>query len=135
MVIDTLAAVTAGGDENTSQVMSAVIDCGKQIIAGCGAHVPIVHHQGKGNDTARGHSSLRAGVDTEIHVTSAVAGFGRCKVTKQRDLELAPAFGIPLETVPLGVNRRGREVMSCIVKPTEPQGEAVELTRDEQVLR
>ena len=46
VVIDTLAAVTAGGDENTSQVMSAVIDCAKQIIAGCGAHVLIVHHQG-----------------------------------------------------------------------------------------
>ena len=135
VVIDTLAAVTAGGDENTSQVMSAVIDCAKQIIAGCGAHVLIVHHQGKHNDQARGHSSLRAGVDTEIHVTSAVAGFGRCKVTKQRDLELSPAFGFQLETVTLGVNRRGREITSCVVKPTELQGEAVELTRDEQVLK
>ena len=35
----------------------------------------------------------------------------------------------------LGVNRRGREVTSCVVKPTELQGEAVELTRDEQVLK
>ncbi len=135
MVIDTLAAVTAGGDENTSQVMSAVIDCAKQIIAGCGAHVLIVHHQAKGDDQARGHSSLRAGVVTEIHVTSSMPGFGRCKVTKQRDLELSPAFGFQLETVTLGVNRRGREVTSCVVKPTELQGEAVELTRDEQVLK
>ena len=46
MVIDTLAAVTAGGDENTSRVMPAVTDSSKQIIAGCGAHVLIFHCQG-----------------------------------------------------------------------------------------
>ncbi|MAK54649.1 MAG: hypothetical protein CML17_02150 [Pusillimonas sp.] len=135
VVIDTLAAVTAGGDENTSQVMSAVIDCAKQIIAGCGAHVLIVHHQAKGNDQARGHSSLRAGVDTEIHVTSSMPGFGKCKVTKQRDLELSPAVGFQLEPVTLGVNRRGRQVTSCVAKPTELHDEMVELSRDEFVLK
>ena len=112
--------------------MSAVIDCAKQIIAGCGAHVLIVHHQAKGNDQARGHSSLRAGVDTEIHVTSSMPGFGKCKVTKQRDLELSPAFGFQLET---GVNRRGRQVTSRVVTPTDLHDEMVELSRDELVLR
>ena len=70
MVIDTLAAVVAGGDENTSQVRTAVIDCAKKIVTGCGAHVPIVHHQGKNNDTELGHSSLRGAVDSSVQITS-----------------------------------------------------------------
>ena len=62
MVIDTMAAVAAGGDENTSQVMTAVFDCAKKIVIRCGAYELIVHHQGKNNDTERGRSSLRGAV-------------------------------------------------------------------------
>ena len=133
VVIDTLAAVAAGGDENTSQVMTAVIDCAKKIVAGCGAHVLIVHHQGKNNDTERGHSSLRGAVDTSVQITSSVAKLGRVKVTKQRDLEISPTFGFQLVDVELGVNRRGRKVTSCVVAPTELDGD--DLSADERLIK
>ena len=133
MVIDTLAAVAAGGDENTSKVVTAVIDCAKKIVAGCGAHVLIVHHQGKNNDTERGHSSLRGAVDTSVQITSSVAKLGQVKVTKQRDLEISPTFGFQLVDVELGVNRRGRKVTSCVVAPTELDGD--NLSADERLIK
>ena len=134
VIIDTLAAVAAGGDENTSQVMTAVIACAKKIVEVCGAHCLIVHHQGKNNDTERGHSSLRGAVDTSVQITSAVAKLGKIKVTKQRDLEIDPPFGFQLIDVELGTNRRGRRVKSCVVEQTEYES-GEDFTADELLIK
>jgi len=115
VVLDTLARVIAGGNENSSEDMGALIGNCDRIRAETRAHVMLIHHTGKDEARgARGHSSLRAATDTEIEVASGLNG-SVATVTKQRDLEIDGTFGFSLHVVPLGVNTRGKEVSSCVV--------------------
>ena len=82
----------AGGDENSSVDMGAMVKHLDAIRAATKAHLMVVHHSGKNKAKgARGHSLLRAATDTEIEVDG-----GRIAVTKQRDIErnFRSAFGI-----------------------------------------
>jgi len=111
VVLDTLARVMAGGDENSNVDMGTLVRHVDAIRAATGAHVLIVHHTGKDLARgARGHSSLRAATDTEIEVTP-----GRLAVTKQRDLDREFVTGFDLEPVVLGVSADGDPVSSCTV--------------------
>ena len=132
VVLDTLARVIAGGNENSSEDMGALIGNCDRIRTETRAHVMLIHHTGKDEARgARGHSSLRAATDTEIEVASGLNG-SVATVTKQRDLEIDGTFGFSLHVVPLGVNTRGKEVSSCVVmdagsgavrkKPKRPRG-------------
>lgn len=81
--LDTLSRLLAGGDENTSVDMGKmVMRCGRvQSAIGCTVH--LVHHAGKNTAKgARGHSSLRAAVDTEIEIENKTI---ICR--KQRDMD------------------------------------------------
>lgn len=117
VIIDTMARAMAGGDENSGKDMTfavASIDAVKQAT---GAHVAIVHHCGKDEARgARGHSSLRAAVDTEIEVSKPEGDrITTVRVTKQRDLERGEAMPFSLKVIELGTNRRGKVITSCIV--------------------
>ena len=69
IVIDTLARAMGKGDENTARDMGIITMNVGQIIAETGAHLMVVHHSGKeASKGARGSSSLRGAVDTEISV-------------------------------------------------------------------
>ena len=115
IVVDTLARAMAGGNENASEDMGALVINGDSIRRESGAHVMWIHHSGKdAAKGARGHSSLRAATDTEIEVV-AEEGARTATVTKQRDMECAGAFGFTLKVVELGTNRRGKAVTSCVV--------------------
>ncbi len=117
--IDTASRVMAGANENASEDMSRLVAAGDEIRSRTGAHVPFVHHSGKDSAKgARGHSSLRAAVDTEIEVTHDEAlGQHVLTVTKQRDLSskglcLASRF----RSVELGVNQWGKPITACVVE-------------------
>lgn len=128
IVIDTLARAISGGDENSS------IDMGKLVIHAdavrqlTGAHIAFVHHSGKDEARgARGHSSLRAAVDTEIEISRPDTDSpSTIKVVKQREMEMLDDMAFSLSRVVLGINRRGKEVTSCVVVPQE----VVEVKRD-----
>lgn len=90
-ILDTVARHIPGGDENSSQVMSMVVetlDAIKAVTGGCAIGV---HHAGK--DLAagsRGHTSLRGALDHEFECTgSKVKGVQHVtvKVTKQKNHE------------------------------------------------
>ena len=115
VIIDTLAACSAGQPENESAVMTAIAGNAREISKATDAHVILVHHQGKHSDTARGHGALKGAIDTEVHITSSEAHTGRIKVTKQRDLEIMRPWSFDLEVVDLGENVRGKKVTSCVV--------------------
>ncbi|WP_367872338.1 helicase RepA family protein [Luteolibacter sp. Populi] len=117
LVIDTLARAMPGGDENAAKDMTLAIAVADAVRAACGAHVMLIHHTGKDmTKGARGHSSLRAAMDSEIEVTRTAGMESQALVTKQRDL---PMSGEPmrfrLEQVELGTNRRGKPITSCVV--------------------
>lgn len=113
VVIDTLNRALAGGDENSSQDMGKFIKCVDRIRDEGKVHVLVVHHAGKDLARgARGHSSLKAAVDTEIVVSN-----GTIKASKQRDLPLGEAIAFKLQSVSVGVGADGEQITSCAVYP------------------
>ena len=119
VIIDTLARAMPGGDENQGRDMGKYVFGKDRIRAETGAHALSVHHSGKNEDNgARGHSSLRAAMDTEIRVSRPSDGLvSLVTVTKQRDLPAIDPMAFSLETVELGVDRRGNPITSCLVNP------------------
>lgn len=109
VVLDTLSRVMAGGDENSSVDMGALVKHFDALRAATNAHLMVIHHTGKDKAKgARGHSLLRAATDTEIEVSE-----GLIAVTKQRDLEKDWQSGFRLESVVLGVDASDRPVSSA----------------------
>ncbi|MFY9292804.1 MAG: AAA family ATPase [Methylorubrum rhodinum] len=112
VVIDTFSRALAGGDENSSVDMGAMVKNLDHLRLHSGAHLMVVHHTGKdAAKGARGHSLLRAAIDTEIEVS-----VGQITVTKQRDLDKAWASAFELEVVTLGRDGDGDPVTSCTVR-------------------
>jgi RecA-family ATPase len=96
IIIDPLANAL-GGDDADANLMGALNTCVAEIMRKQRCTVLRVHHSGHGNqDRARGHSSLPAGVDTEIRVDEQ-----EIALTKQRDDVRGKVF-FKLEIVKLG---------------------------------
>lgn len=117
---DTLARLSAGANENSGQDMGVVVSNFDYIRAETGAHFMLIHHSGK--DAAkgmRGHSCLRAAIDTEIEVTEAAQV--RCaEMVKQRDLfSKGVRIGFKLDVIELGVTKWGKPATSCVVAPVD----------------
>jgi hypothetical protein len=121
VVVDTLSRAMNGGNENAPEDMGKLIKAADRIREQTGAHVSFVHHSGKDQAKgARGHSSLRAATDTEIEIVrEEETDISVATVTKQRELEIDGQFAFSLKQVPLGQNKRGKEVTSCIVEVVE----------------
>jgi putative DNA primase/helicase len=119
IVIDTVQRVMAGADENAVEDMGRFVAAVDRLREETGAHVLAIHHSGKdASKGARGHSSLRAAVDTEIEV--AADEFNRqhsFTITKQRDLptkgETFTARFVPVE---VSVDQWGQPFTSCAVE-------------------
>jgi hypothetical protein len=143
VIVDTVARAMGGANENASEDMARLVSAGDRIREETGAHVCWVHHSGKDAARgARGHSSLRAAVDTEIEVTAdETTKTHTLEVTKQRDLgskgkRLSARF-LPIE---LGLNQWGKPITACVVESIDEASphvsavmRAVEQERVEQV--
>ena len=117
IVVDTLAASSAGADENAAKDMGVVIEHCKRLHNATGATVLLVHHSGKDQSKgARGWSGLRAASDAEIEVTRV--GEDRvATVTKMKDGEDGAKFAFKLVPVEVGVDSDKEPVTSCVVEP------------------
>jgi len=117
IVIDTLSRALAGGNENASEDMGALVRNMDLIREKTGACVLFIHHSGKDQARgARGHSLLRAAIDTEIEVRANEGnGHKTATVMKQREMSKDAVFGFTLEVVVLGKNQHGEEVTTCLV--------------------
>lgn len=138
IVIDTLSRALAGGNENAPEDMGALVKNMDRLRKETGAAVLFIHHSGKDAARgARGHSLLRAAVDTEIEVTTdEKAGTRKALVVKQRDMSKGASFPFSLKIVELGPNRHGEQVTSCIVEEADEEPDAMssggKLTADQQ---
>ena len=121
IVVDTVSRALAGGNENTPDHMGALIKHCDKLREATGTHVMLLHHTGKDkNQGARGHSSLRAAVDTEIEMMWDKEGLsGHAKVTKQRDSRTEGAFAFKLAEVDVDLRDDGSVVSSCAVVPVD----------------
>ena len=118
VVIDTVARAMAGADENDGRDMGLLVKGCDLVRQETGATVLMIHHSGKNPAKgARGHSSLRAAVDTEIEVTGKTNP-RQAMVTKQRDLPCGEALAFDLEPIEIGTDV-GESVTACIVVDRE----------------
>ncbi len=126
IVIDTLARAISGGDENSSMDMGKMIIQADMIRAQTGAHISFIHHSGKDDlKGARGHSSLRAAVDTEIEISRPdERSPSTIRIVKQREMEMIEPMAFSLERIVLGENKRGAEITSCVVIETDVEAAA-----------
>lgn len=123
VVIDTMARVMGGADENAAPDIADLMQNIAGIQAATGAHVMLVHHSGKDTSKgARGHSALRAAVDTEIELSRDETGLITALLTKQRDGPTGIKFEYRLRQVELGRDQDGDPVTTCVVDPVEGGG-------------
>ncbi|MBL3529145.1 MAG: AAA family ATPase [gamma proteobacterium endosymbiont of Lamellibrachia anaximandri] len=114
VVGDTLNRLLAGGNENSSEDMGALVRNADRIREEIGCAFAFIHHSGKdGAKGARGHSSLRAATDTEIEVSNN-DGLHTVKVTKQRDFDGGDEFYFTLKVIELGQDQHGHPVTTCV---------------------
>jgi len=121
LLIDTTSRALAGGNENSPDHMGALIKRCDTLRSMTGAHVMLLHHSGKDvSQGARGHSSLKAAVDTEIEMKWDKEGqSGLATVTKQRDSRSEGVFAFKLAEVDIDLPSNGSPVTSCVVEPME----------------
>ncbi len=131
IVIDTLARTMGGGDENSGQDMGAYVRHLDMIREQTKAAVLVVHHTGKDQARGmRGHSSLMAALDTAIQVERGERTKpGLLKCSKQRDMEPFDDIRFMLERVPIGQDKKGKDLASCVVRwVDQSEFDAVPLT-------
>lgn len=120
VVVDTLAATTAGGNENSGEDMGRVLSHCKSLHKATGALVVLIHHSGKdAAKGARGWSGLKAAADAEIEVTRN-GDFRTIRVSKMKDGQDSQQWTFKLNTVLLGIDDDGDEVTSCTVEFVDP---------------
>jgi len=123
VIIDTLATTMIGGDESSAKDMTSYLASAKMLRRASKACVLIVHHSGKDESRgARGSSSLRAAVDTEIAITQN-GDVRIMKITKQRDGIAGVEVGYQLQAVDLGMDEDLESITSCVVTPADVPGQ------------
>lgn len=124
VIIDTLARVTAGLNENSGEDMGEFLNRVQSLHRLAGATVILVHHSGKDQAKgARGWSGIRAAVDAELEVIrDAETGFRELRVTKQKNAVDGAVYGFELVPVVLGKDADGDDITSCWCKWGAPSG-------------
>jgi hypothetical protein len=124
LIIETVNSVLAGGNENSSEDMGALLTLVQQLRDELHCHVMLIHHPNKNGPGSRGHYSLPCAVDTEFAIDQdEESRVTTVKMTKQREAEKANTFAFQLRQVVLGYNRDGKAVTSCVVDEADPPDE------------
>jgi len=129
IVGDTLSAMMPGADQNGSESMTAVTGNAQHVIHETGAHFLLIHHSGKDpSKGARGSSTLRAAIDTELEVRED-GSVRVIEVTKQRDLPTkGEKIHFALQAIQVGSTRKGKPITTCVVEPAEQPAATVRMS-------
>jgi RecA/RadA recombinase len=115
IIIDTLAQVTPGANENTSEDMGRALGNINLLHDATGAMNLVVHHAGKDlSKGSRGWSGLKAAADVQIEVLRHDNGDREIVIEKMKDGEDGLRWGFKLETVLLGLDDDGDDITSCV---------------------
>lgn len=116
VVVDTLAQVMPGGNENSSEGMGMALNNCRGIHRATGATVTLIHHAGKDTSKgARGWSGLRAAADSEIEIVQCETQ-RQIRVRKMKDGRDGGVYPFNLQEVIIGVDPDGDSVESCTVE-------------------
>jgi hypothetical protein len=117
IVIDTLAQVSPGGDENSAEDMGRVLAHCRRLNEATGALVVLIHHAGKDlSRGARGWSGLKAAADFELEVARDETGVRTLRVSKLKDGRDGAVYPFQLLVVPLGMDEDEDVIDSCVVE-------------------
>lgn len=121
IVLDTLAQMTPGGNENSGEDMGLAVSHCRAIREATGSMVILVHHSGKDQSKgARGWSGLRGATDVELEVTYEKGDPVRVlRVSKQKDGADDLSWAFKLDEVTLGMDEDGDVLSSMVVVETE----------------
>jgi AAA domain/Primase C terminal 2 (PriCT-2)/Bifunctional DNA primase/polymerase, N-terminal len=113
IIIDTLNRALAGGDENSSKDMGALIAAVDRIQRATGAHCSLIHHVPVDRtDRMRGHGSVLGAVDLTVRITKD-DGIVMVEADKANDLIEKPRFAFRFESEELA--REGLKVTTAPV--------------------
>jgi len=117
LVIDTVAMMWPGLDENTSQGMGTVVN-GARALAQHGTAVVLIHHDTKAMDgTPRGHSLLNGALDMAVHLSKPDDdGIVRGKLTKNRNGICDADLAFRILSVPVGKDSDGELVSTPVAQ-------------------
>ena len=104
IVVDTLARVALGADENNAKDMGRVVDGLDELKRQTGATIMVIHHTRKDGGSERGSSALRGAADAMILCERAEPGGSlgvRLECAKMKDDEPFADIGATLEKVAL----------------------------------
>ena len=135
IVLDTVNRVLAGGDENSSVDMGALVLYMAGLRIQTEAHVAAVHHgsQISGGTKPRGHSSLTGADDALVEVTKQEGGGHIAKVIHAKDDADGDAFSFRLDRVELGTDEDGDPITTLIVEEAgATKARRVDLTDNEK---
>lgn len=122
IVVDTLAAATAGADENAASDMGPVMERLNRVSSKLGAAVLVIHHVNKTTGKMRGSSAIEGAVDFSLLVEEETAKNGRALGLKLKAVKLRDAYkskdgiAFKLDIVKIGEDEDGEDVTSCVVK-------------------
>ncbi len=135
IVVDTLSRVMGDSDENTAPDIADLVRNLDVLRRGTGSNIMLIHHSGKDVARgARGHSSLRAAVDTEIELTRDEIGVITAEVTKQRDGPTGYKFAYSLRQIELGRDQDSDPVTTCLVEPINYDADRVKVSGPARVV-
>lgn len=113
--VDTVAQVSPGANENTSEDMGRVLASMRLLAEMTGALVVAVHHAGKDpSKGARGWSGFRAAMDGQLEVTRHENGSRELRIDKMKDGEDGIRWGFKLEVIEVGHDSDGDVITSCV---------------------
>lgn len=99
IVVDTMARMMVGGDENAARDVGLVIDAVDSLRRPFGSAALIVHHTGKSGEDERGSSALRGAADV-MHSLKPDGSALKLECTKAKDIGVPEPWTIHLS--PLG---------------------------------
>ncbi len=120
-VLDTLAQVTPGSNENSSEGMGKFIAHTAAMREVSGAMNLASHHTGKDvSKGGRGWSGLLGALDVEIEIRRDME-YRQARVSKLKDGRDDAVFGFKLKTIQLGYDKDFDEITSCVLEECEAQ--------------
>lgn len=122
IIVDTLAQVTPGANENAAEDMGEAIANARAVGAATGAMVILVHHMGKDTTKGgRGWSGIKAAADAEFEIMrDEVADKRWIETTKQKDGPDNGRWGFRLQEVRIGEDEDGDPITSCVIADADP---------------
>lgn len=121
VIVDTLAQVTPGANENAGEDMSRALANIKAVQIATGSTVMVIHHAGKDvSRGSRGWSGLKAAAEAQIEVSrNEDTGERVIRIDKLKDGQDGVRYGFELLTRTIAMYEDGTEYSSCVVVEAE----------------